>query len=164
MMWWNVDLFLSDKVHSFIHLLYIKHDPTVNLLLPPESEGCFQGAVTCADAVEQQSSTAAGLHVPPSGVGHQHRLLQPLDGPAVNLFLSAVRQTESRVWHRFVQRLSFEPPVALRLRLNVSCVCNACCVDQVASIADYIANILHRKTAKCAALLIGGWLSGRVYL
>ncbi|XP_016380898.1 protein SZT2-like [Sinocyclocheilus rhinocerous] len=33
----------------------------------------------------QQSSTAAGLHVPPSGVGHQHRLLQPLDGPAVNL-------------------------------------------------------------------------------
>ncbi len=153
---------------SFIHFLHIKHDPRVNLavsprlLLLPESEGCFQGAVTCADAVEQQSSTAAGLHVPPSGVGHQHRLLQPLDGPAVNLcFLPAVHQTESSVWSQFVQRLSFEPPVARRLRLNASRVCNACCVGQVASIyATELPIFCTGQRLNGAALLIEGRLSG----
>ncbi len=50
------------------------------------------------------------------------------------VFLPAVHQTESSVWSQFVQRLSFEPPVARRLRLNASRVCNACCVGQVASI------------------------------
>ncbi len=117
-----------------IHFLHIRVNLSVWL---SESEGCFQRAVTCADAVEQQSSTAAGLHVPPSGVGHQHRLLQPLDGSAVNRALLCVwSQTEHD---------SLRQPGYIHL-------CN------------WMANILHRKKTKCAALLIGGRLSGRVCL
>lgn len=49
-----------------------------------ESEGGVQRAAARSESAEQQSSTTAGLHVPPSGVGHQHRVLQPLDGPSVS--------------------------------------------------------------------------------
>ncbi len=121
-----------------IHFLHIRVNLSVWL---SESEGCFQRAVTCADAVEQQSSTAAGLHVPPSGVGHQHRLLQPLDGSAVNRALLCVCSQ----FERQTEHVSLRQPGYIHL-------------------CSRMANILHRKKTKCAALLIGGRLSGRVYL
>lgn len=50
-----------------------------------EFEGGFQGAVTRTEPAEQQPPSTAGLHVPPSGVRHQHSVLQPLDWSTVNL-------------------------------------------------------------------------------
>lgn len=50
---------------------------------PSEPEDGAEGAAGGAATGQQQSSASAGVHVPSPGVGHQHGLLQPLDGPPV---------------------------------------------------------------------------------
>lgn len=52
-------------------------------VLPPEPEDGAEGGAGGAASGQQQSPASAGVHVPPPGVGHQHGLLQPLDGPPV---------------------------------------------------------------------------------
>lgn len=50
-----------------------------------EPEDGVEGGLSSAATGQQQPSASAGVHVPSPGVGHQHGLLQPVDGPPVEM-------------------------------------------------------------------------------
>ena len=57
------------------------------LVSVPESQSGVPRAAAHPTARQYKSSTATGVHVPPPGVGHQHRLLHALDCSAVEPLL-----------------------------------------------------------------------------
>lgn len=55
---------------------------TLSSLLAEPDRG-FPGAIPSAAPEQRESPAPACVHVPSPGVSHQHRLLQPVDGPAL---------------------------------------------------------------------------------
>lgn len=50
-----------------------------NLPIFAEPDSGFSGAIPSAAPKQRESLATAGVHIPPSGICHKHRLLQPLD-------------------------------------------------------------------------------------